>query len=66
MGLKWRDARALALALDDTHPDVNPRYLNLSDLRSWIRMLKKFDDDPEQNDEQMLTAIQTAWIEERE
>jgi FeS assembly protein IscX len=66
MGLKWRDARALALALDDTHPDVNPRYLNLSDLRSWIRVLEEFDDDPDQGDERVLAAIQTAWIEERE
>ncbi|MFY9972724.1 MAG: Fe-S cluster assembly protein IscX [Chromatiaceae bacterium] len=66
MGLKWRDARALALALDDTHPDVNPRYLNLSDLRSWIRVLEGFDDDPDQGDERVLAAIQTAWIEERE
>lgn len=66
MGLKWRDTRALALALDDTHPDVNPRYLNLSDLRSWIRVLEGFDDDADQGDERALAAIQTAWIEERE
>lgn len=66
MGLKWRDARALALALDDAHPDVDPRYLNLSDLRSWVRVLEGFDDDPDQGGERVLAAIQTAWIEERE
>jgi len=66
MGLKWRDTRALALTLDDTHPDVNPRYLNLSDLRFWIRVLEGFDDNPDQGDERVLAAIQTAWIEERE
>jgi FeS assembly protein IscX len=29
-------------------------------------VLEGFDDDPEQGDERVLAAIQTAWIEERE
>jgi FeS assembly protein IscX len=66
MGLKWRDARALALALDDAHPDVNPRYLDLADLRDWVSVLEGFDDDLEPAEEGVLEAIQTAWIEERE
>lgn len=66
MGLKWSDTRAMALALDDAHPDVNPRYLNLSDLRAWICVLEGFDDDPGLGEERVLEAIQTAWIEERE
>ena len=66
MGLKWSDARALALALDDSHPDVNPRYLDLSDLRGWVCVLEDFDDDPGRAGERALEAIQTAWIEERE
>ena len=66
MGLKWSDARAIALALDDARPDVDPRYLNLADLRSWVWVLEGFDDDPSIGDERVLEAIQTAWIEERE
>ena len=66
MGLKWSGARAIALALDDAHPDVDPRYLNLSDLRGWVSVLDGFDDDPSEGDEPALEAIQTAWIEERE
>lgn len=66
MGLKWSNARAIALALDDAHSDVDPRYLNLSDLRDWVSVLEGFDDDPSGGDEQTLEAIQTAWIEERE
>ena len=66
MGLKWRDVRALALALDDSHPDVNPRYLNFSDLRGWVCVLEGFDDDLDRGDEGTLEAIQTAWIDERE
>ena len=64
MGLKWTDARDLALALDDAHPNVNPRYLNLADLRDWVSVLEDFDDDLAE--EAALEAIQTAWIEERE
>ncbi len=66
MGLKWSDARAIALALDDAHPDVDPRFLNLSDLRAWVWVLEGFDDDPGGGEERVLEAIQTAWIEERE
>ncbi len=32
MGLRWSDARAIALALDDAHPDLDPRLLNPSHL----------------------------------
>jgi FeS assembly protein IscX len=66
MGLKWSDARGLALALDDAHPDVDPRFLNLADLRDWVLVLGGFDDDPDLGEEEALEAIQTAWIEERE
>jgi FeS assembly protein IscX len=66
MGLKWTDTRAIALALDDVHPDVDPRYLNPSDLRAWVWVLEDFDDEPGYGDERVLEAIQTAWIEERE
>jgi FeS assembly protein IscX len=66
MGFKWSDARALTLALDDSHPDVNPRYLDLSDLRGWVCVLEDFDDEPGRPGERTLEAIQTAWIEERE
>ncbi|MGE5153359.1 MAG: Fe-S cluster assembly protein IscX [Bdellovibrio bacteriovorus] len=66
MGLKWTEPRAIALALDDAHPDVDPRYLNLCDLRTWVWVLGDFDDEPEKGDERVLEAIQTAWIEERE
>lgn len=66
MGLKWSDARGLALALDDAHPEVNPRYLNLADLRDWVAVLEGFDDVLDPVEQGILEAIQTAWIEERE
>jgi len=66
MGLKWTDIRDIAIALDETHPDVNPRYINFVDLRKWVLEIPGFDDDPEHSGEKVLEAIQMAWLEERE
>jgi len=66
MGLKWTDIRDIAIALDETHPDINPRYINFVDLRKWVVELPGFDDDPEHSGEKVLEAIQMAWLEERE
>jgi FeS assembly protein IscX len=64
MGLKWKDSREIAIALADTHPDVNPQYIRFTDLHRWICELADFDDDPERSGEKILEAIQMAWLEE--
>ncbi len=66
MGLKWTDTLDIAIALDEAHPDVDPRYVNFVDLREWVMSLSEFDDDPAHSGEKILEAIQVAWIEERE
>ncbi|MBV5274745.1 MAG: Fe-S cluster assembly protein IscX [Lamprocystis purpurea] len=66
MELKWTDTREIAIALDEAHPKVDPRYLNYVDLRVWVESLAKFADDPARCGEKILEAIQLAWIEERE
>ena len=66
MGLKWTDTLDVAIELDDTHPDVDPRYVRFTDLRDWVLALDDFDDDPEHSGEKILEAIQMAWIEEKE
>jgi FeS assembly protein IscX len=66
MGLKWTDALDIAIALDEAHADVDPRYVNFVDLREWTLALPDFDDDPARSGEKTLEAIQMAWIEERE
>jgi FeS assembly protein IscX len=66
MGLKWTDSLDLAIALDEAHPDVDPRYINFVDLREWAMALPEFDDDPEHSGEKILEAIQMAWMEERD
>ena len=66
MGLKWVDTLDIAIELDETYPEVDPRYINFVDLRNWVLALDDFDDDPEHSGEKILEAIQAAWIEERE
>ena len=66
MGLKWTDTLEIAIALDEAHPDVDPRYVNYVDLREWVIALPEFDDDPAHSGEKILEAVQMAWMEERE
>jgi len=65
MGLKWVDSLEIAIALDETHPDVDPKNIRFTDLYDWILALDEFDDDPDHCGEKILEAIQMAWIEER-
>lgn len=65
MGLKWTDTRDIAIALHESHPDVDPMKLRFTDLRGWIMALPDFDDLPEHSGEKILEAIQMAWLDER-
>lgn len=64
--MKWTESLEIAIALDETHPDVDPLHVNFVDLRDWVLALDEFDDDPAHCGERILEAIQAAWIEERE
>ena len=64
--MKWIDTREIAIALAETHPDVDPTRVNFVDLRGWVLQLPDFDDDPKRSGEKILEAIQAAWIEETE
>ncbi|MET0029243.1 MAG: Fe-S cluster assembly protein IscX [Candidatus Thiodiazotropha sp.] len=64
--MKWVDSLNIAIELDETYPEVDPRSVNFVDLRNWVMQLDDFDDDPYHSGEKILEAIQAAWIEERE
>ncbi|MDD4965117.1 MAG: Fe-S cluster assembly protein IscX [Gallionella sp.] len=64
--MKWTDIYPIAMALTDTHPDVDPRYVRFTDLHQWVMALDGFQDDPNHSNEKILEAIQAAWIEEAE
>ncbi len=66
MSLKWTDVLEIAIQLDESKPEVDPRYVNFVDLRRWVVELPEFSDDPQRSGEKVLEAIQAAWIEERD
>ncbi len=66
MSLKWTDTLDIAIELDETHPDINPKTIRFTDLHNWVLELKDFNDDPAHSGEKILEAIQMAWIDEKD
>lgn len=62
--MKWTDTQAIAEALYDTHPDIDPRTIRFTDLMAWVMALDGFSDDPKHCGEKILEAIQLAWMDE--
>jgi FeS assembly protein IscX len=62
--VKWTDAEAIAIALAEKYPDVDPLTLRFTDLRERVLALDGFSDDPKGSNEPKLEAIQMAWHEE--
>ncbi|MCC7167846.1 MAG: Fe-S cluster assembly protein IscX [Rhodospirillales bacterium] len=63
--LTWSDAREIAIALEDAHPDADNVNLRFTDLHRWVTELEGFSDDPQKSNEKILESIQMAWIDER-
>jgi FeS assembly protein IscX len=62
--MKWTDSLEIAIALTESHPDVDPQFVNFVDLHRWVMELPGFSDDPKRSGEKILEAIQMAWIDE--
>lgn len=62
--MKWTDTRDIAIALTETHPDTDPRYVRFTDLHAWVIALPDFSDHPEHSNEKVLEAIQMTWLDE--
>ncbi len=62
----WTDVREIAIALLDKFPDVDPLSVRFTDLHCWVTELDGFAGDPKRSNEQILEAIQMAWIDERD
>ena len=62
--MKWTDVSENAIALAETHSEVDPHTIRFTDLHRWVCELPGFSDDPKRSGEKILEAIQTAWIEE--
>jgi FeS assembly protein IscX len=62
--MKWTEVTAIAEALAEKFPDVDPTNVRFVDLHNWVVELEGFDDDRTRGGERVLEAIQTAWIDE--
>ena len=62
--MRWSDISAIAEALYDLYPDVDPTSVRFTDLHNWVVALDGFDDDRTRGGEKVLEAIQQAWIDE--
>jgi len=64
MGLTWKDAEEIALALMEKFPDTDPLTVRFTDLHRSVTELEGFSDDPKASNEGILEAIQMAWHQE--
>ena len=64
--LGWTDVREIAIRLAEAHPEVDPLALRFTDLHRWVTELPGFEGDPQRSNEQILEAIQMAWLDERD
>ncbi len=64
MGLTWKDAEEIAIALAEEFPDTDPLGIRFTDLHKWVTELEDFSDDPKASSEGILEAIQMAWVQE--
>ena len=63
--LFWDSAYAIALALIDHYPDVDPENVGLNELALMVEALPGFRDDPLLANERILLDVQFAWYEEK-
>ena len=64
--MRWTDVQDIAIALEETYPDVDILGVRFTDLRQWVMDLDGFEDDPERCSEKVLEAIQMTWLDERD
>lgn len=64
--LTWTDVEDLGIELADKYPRKDPMTCRFTELREMVESLPNFEAEPGQRvNEQILEAIQAAWIEER-
>ena len=60
----WTDINEIAIELAKLYKDIDPRFILFTDLMQKVIGLEGFVGDPDRVNEQILEAIQAAWIEE--
>ena len=64
--LCWTDSLEIAISLEETSPDTDPKTINFVDLRQLVLDLENFEEGQSNCGERVLEAIQMNWIEEKE
>ena len=64
--LCWTDSLEIAISLEETSPDIDPKTINFVDLRQLVIDLEDFEVGQSKCGERVLEAIQMNWIEEKE
>jgi len=63
--ISWTDIEEIAIALYEAHPGVDPVEVRFTQLRAMVEALADFKPLEGQHvNEQILEAIQSAWLEE--
>ena len=63
--LFWDSAYAIAMALIDQYPELDPAVVGLNELANLIETLPGFVDDPAYANDRILLDIQIVWFEEK-
>ena len=63
--MNWTDSLEIAIALEESHPEIDPKKINFVDLRQFVRGLDEFEEGESRCGERVLEAIQMHWIEEK-
>ena len=64
--ISWTDVNEIGYRLAERFPELDPLTVRFTDLHRWVTELEGFAGDPKKSNEQILEAIQMAWIDERE
>ena len=64
MRIDWTDAESIALLLQKSYPDVDPRELELAELTQMLEALPGAHGEVARWEEKLLEAVQEAWNEE--
>ena len=62
--MKWIDVNDISIELAEAHPGIDPLRINFVDLMRLVMALPGFEDSEKRCGEQVLEAIQQAWIDE--
>jgi FeS assembly protein IscX len=62
--LFWESTYAIAMALIEQYPALNPEDVGLNEMAKLIETLPGFNDDPAMVTERILVDIQIVWYEE--